>query len=157
MPVTCWSYYYSFVIWFDIEKYDVCSFVSLSQDCFDYLGSFVVPYIFRIQLSTSEYMQIQLSTSEYMQGNKITISNRYLHCCVHAQSLSCVRLFPTTRTVTCQAPLSMEFSQARMLEWVAISSSRGIFLTQGLNPCLLCLLHWQADSLPLSRLGSPLL
>ena len=28
----------------------------------------------------------------------------------------------------------------------------GIFLTQGLN---LCLLYWQADSLPLSHLGSP--
>ena len=28
-----------------------------------------------------------------------------------------------------------------------------IFLTQGLN---LCLLHWQADSLPLSHLGNPL-
>ena len=29
---------------------------------------------------------------------------------------------------------------------------QGIFLTQGSNPCLL---HWQADSLPLSHLGSP--
>ena len=26
--------------------------------------------------------------------------------------------------------------QARILEWVVISFSRGIFLTQGLNPCL---------------------
>ena len=34
-------------------------------------------------------------------------------------------------------------SQARILEWVAISFSRG-----SLNPCLL---HWQADSLPLSH------
>ena len=30
---------------------------------------------------------------------------------------------------------------------------QGIFPTQGSN---LCLLHWQADSLPLSLLGSPL-
>ena len=30
---------------------------------------------------------------------------------------------------------------------------QGIFPTQGSNPCLL---HWQADSLPLSQLGSPL-
>ena len=29
-----------------------------------------------------------------------------------------------------------------------------IFLTQGSNPCLLRLLHWQADSLPLCHLGS---
>ena len=33
---------------------------------------------------------------------------------------------------------------------------RGIFPTQGSNPSLLCLLHWQASSLPLHRLGSPL-
>ena len=32
---------------------------------------------------------------------------------------------------------------------------QGIFLTQRSNPSLLCLLHWQADSLPLRRLGSP--
>ena len=31
---------------------------------------------------------------------------------------------------------------------------QGIFLTQELNPCLL---HWQADSLPLSQLGSPII
>ena len=37
-------------------------------------------------------------------------------------------------------------SQARILEWVAISSSRGSFLTQGLNPHPL---HGQVDSLPL--------
>ena len=37
--------------------------------------------------------------------------------------------------------------QARVLEWDAISSSRGIFL----NPHLL---HWQVDSLPLSHLGN---
>ena len=32
---------------------------------------------------------------------------------------------------------------------------QGIFPTQGLNLHLLCLLHWQADSLPLNHLGSP--
>ena len=31
---------------------------------------------------------------------------------------------------------------------------QGIFLTQGLNPCLLHVLHWQVDSSPLSHLGS---
>ena len=33
---------------------------------------------------------------------------------------------------------------------------KGIFPTQGSNPSLLCLLPWQADSLPLSHLESPL-
>ena len=31
---------------------------------------------------------------------------------------------------------------------------QGIFLTHGSNPHLLCLLHWQVDSLPLCPLGS---
>ena len=45
--------------------------------------------------------------------------------------------------------------QARILEWVAISYSKGIFLTQGSNPHVLHLLHWQADFLALRHLGSP--
>ena len=32
---------------------------------------------------------------------------------------------------------------------------QGIFPTQGSNPGLLCVLHWQAGSLPLSHPGSP--
>ena len=32
---------------------------------------------------------------------------------------------------------------------------QGIFLTLGSNPCLLCLLHWQAGSLPLVPPGKP--
>ena len=43
---------------------------------------------------------------------------------------------------------------ARILEWVANSSSRGFSLLGGQN-CLLHLLQWQADSLPLSHLGNP--
>ena len=31
---------------------------------------------------------------------------------------------------------------------------QGIFLMQGSNPCLLCLLHWQASSLPLVPPGN---
>ena len=37
--------------------------------------------------------------------------------------------------------------QARILEWVAISYSRGILPAQGLNPHLLCFLHCPVDSL----------
>ena len=33
---------------------------------------------------------------------------------------------------------------------------QGIFLTQGLNLPLLCLLHWQVDSLPMRHLGNPI-
>ena len=45
-----------------------------------------------------------------------------------------------------------EVSQARILEWVAVRTS-GIFPTQGLK---LHFLHRQADSLPLSHMGSSL-
>ena len=51
-------------------------------------------------------------------------------------------------TMDCSPPGSSVHGilQARALEWVAIL--QGIFPTQGLNPCLLCLLHWQVGSLP---------
>ena len=40
--------------------------------------------------------------------------------------------------------------QARTLGWVAVPSSRGVFLTQGSKPGLLCLPHWQMVSLTTS-------
>ena len=62
--------------------------------------------------------------------------------------LSCVRLFATPWTVAQQPPLSLGFP--RQENWsVAMPPSRGFFPTQGSNPRLLCLLQWQADSLPL--------
>ena len=44
--------------------------------------------------------------------------------------------------------------QTRILKWVAMPSCRGILPTQGSNPSLLHLLHWQAYSLPLHHLES---
>ena len=49
----------------------------------------------------------------------------YRIMCVCAQVLSCVQLFATPWTAAHQALLSMGIPQARILEWVAISSSRG--------------------------------
>ena len=43
-------------------------------------------------------------------------------------------------------------SQARILEWVAFSFSRGSFWLKDWNPSLL---HWQVNSLPLIHQGSP--
>ena len=45
-------------------------------------------------------------------------------------------------------------SHARILESVAITYIHRIFPTQRSNPCLLHLLYWQLDSLPLCHLGS---
>ena len=67
--------------------------------------------------------------------------------------LSCILLFATLWTVALQAPLSMEFSRQ---EYWSGSPIHGVFLTQELNPCLLCLLHWQVSSLPLALPGKPM-
>ena len=45
--------------------------------------------------------------------------------CSYAYLLSCVWLFATPWSAACQAPLSGGFFQARILEWVAISFTRG--------------------------------
>ena len=50
-----------------------------------------------------------------------------------------------------------DFSLRWLLLWstgsvVVVHGLSGIFLDQGLNPCLL---HWQADSLPLEPAGKP--
>ena len=47
--------------------------------------------------------------------------------------------------------------QARILEWGCYFPLQGIFLTQGSNPSLLSLLHWQVDPLPLVPPGKHLL
>ena len=59
----------------------------------------------------------------------------------------------TSWTAAHQAPLSMEFSRQRILEWVAISLLQGIFPTQASNPGLL---HCRLIPYHLSRQGSPL-
>ena len=78
--------------------------------------------------------------------------------CMNERVLSHVQLFTTPRPlVDCvahQAPLSMEFS--RQEYWVGCRFLfQGTFLIQELNPYLLCLLHWQVESLPQSHLRSP--
>ena len=46
--------------------------------------------------------------------------------------------------------------QARVLEWGAIAFSRGSSQPRDQIPRLLCLLHWQADSLSLALPGNPI-
>ena len=75
----------------------------------------------------------------------------YLLLC--AESLSHVRLFVTPWTVAHQALLSMGILQARILEWVAMPSSRGSSdpRIEPRSPQL------QADSLPSEPPGKPYL
>ena len=55
--------------------------------------------------------------------------------------LSHIWLFVTLRTVAHQAPLSVGFQQARKLEWVAISSSRGSPWSRD-GTCVFCIGGW---------------
>ena len=51
-----------------------------------------------------------------------------------------------------ELPLPGSRAQAHCGHGLSCSMAGGIYPDQGLNPCLL---HWQADSLPLSHRGSP--
>ena len=73
----------------------------------------------------------------------------YSHVVYVLSCFSRVQLFVTLWIVACQAPLSMGFS--RQQYWSRLPCPPPwIFQTQELNPCLLCLLHWQAGSLLLT-------
>ena len=72
-------------------------------------------------------------------------------------SLTCVQLYATSWAVAHQAPLSMGSSRQEYQSGLPFPPpwdlpNPGIQLA---NPRLLWLLHWQADSSPLSHLGSP--
>ena len=74
------------------------------------------------------------------------------HACV--LSLEVVSNFCDLVDCSPQALLSMGVS--RQEYWSGLPFLlQGTFPTQGSNPSLLSLLHWQEDTLPLSHLGSP--
>ena len=74
--------------------------------------------------------------------------------CVCVCALSHVKLLATPCTIALQAP-PRNFP-AKNTGAGCQFLLQGIFLTQGLILCLLCLQNWQADSLPLCHLGSPM-
>ena len=68
---------------------------------------------------------------------------------------SCPTLLQPSWTVANQASRSWDFP-SKNTGAVCHFLFQGIILSKGLYPCLLCLLHWQVDSLPLSHLeGQP--
>ena len=71
-----------------------------------------------------------------------------LHTCLWCQNSASVHWYRGVHEV----PRSMGFS--RQEYWSGLPFLlQGIFPTQESNPSLLCLLHWQVDSLPLCHLG----
>ena len=80
------------------------------------------------------------------------------HVCVYACACMCVRSVAQSHqtlcnTMDCSPPGSSVHGilQARILEWVAMPSSRGSSRSRDWSHIFL---HWQADSLPLHQLGS---
>ena len=74
--------------------------------------------------------------------------------CMRAKSLqSCpILCYP----MNCSPPGSSVYGilQSRILQWVSMPLQWD-FPDSGIEPCLLCLLHWQVGSLPLVRPGEP--
>ena len=68
--------------------------------------------------------------------------------------LSNVQLCATPDSVASQGSSVHGILQARILECVAMPSS-GDLPDPGIEPTSLCLLHWQAGSLPLAPPGKP--
>ena len=92
------------------------------------------------------------------EGNENRILKRYMHphVCAVLSHFSRVWFFATPWTVACQAPLSVGILQARVLECVAMPSSRRYSQprdrAQGLNPGLP---HCEQILYHLSHQGSP--
>ena len=94
----------------------------------------------------SNVYQVVKTISEHFNTEKV-VSN-----CVSAQP--CPNLSDYS-DCSPSASSAQEVFQARILEWVSVIFTPGIFPIQGLNLHLLCLLDLQVDSLPLHHLGSP--
>ena len=79
-----------------------------------------------------------------------------IYACVRAKLLqSCLTLGDP---MDCSPPGSSVHGifQTRILEWVTMPPLQGIFLTQGPNLHLLCLLQWQVGCLPVGPPGKPM-
>ena len=96
---------------------------------------------------------------ENKNGNKFNILQYWIISqilvCMCAKSLQSCPTLCDTMDFSLPGSSVQEILQARKLEWVAMPFSRRILPTQGLNPLLLCLLHWQVGSLPLAPLEKP--
>ena len=75
----------------------------------------------------------------------------FIYVCMGVYVLSHIQLFEAPWTIACQPPLSID-SPGKNTRMGCHFLIQELFPTQGSN---LRLLHWQADSLPLSHLGSP--
>ena len=103
------------------------------------------------------YSALQIEQMSQDKEVLVLLRNLFVHYMEQTGSLSLsrIRLFVALWTVAHQVPLPVEFS--RQQYWSGLPFLlQGIFPTQGSNPYL-CLLHRQADSLPLTPPGKALI
>ena len=147
------------------------NFITIGKSCFLDVTWICISSIFSVFLTSDPLPSLLLKFSffktsslcvcvcvcDYIVGLNVYIwmwvfLGKYSAC-----MLSCfshVWLFLTPWTVADQAPLSMRFSRQEYWDGFHALFQR-IFLTRGLNLHPLCLLHWQAASLPLPPPGYP--
>ena len=75
--------------------------------------------------------------------------------CLHAESLQLCPVLRNPRHYSLPGSSVYGILQARILQWIAMPSSRGSSRPRDQTHYLLCLLHWQAGSLPLAPPGKP--
>ena len=110
------------------------------------LYKYIVPYV---QYAQPIKKQIIKSNIMFLSITHVTCANDVLSLSVMSQP------FETPWTEAHQVALSMGFFRQKYWSRQPFSTP-GIFPTQGLNPGLLHLLHWQASSLPLVPPGKPI-
>ena len=99
-------------------------------------------------------MRLKINMENFPGSPVFETSPSNAGACMHAKSLqSCLTLWDPK---DCSPPgFSVHgILQVRILEWVAMPSSRDL-PNPGIKSHLLCLLHWQLDSLPLVPPGKP--
>ena len=120
---------------------------------------FLIYYLFKItaqflshdSFPTQPVISITLSTKVYICLCTVIVAYCFpFLLCVHACLVTSVLSDSATLwTVARQAPLSISPGKNTGVGCHALL--QGIFLTQGSNRNLLCLLHWQVDSLLLNH------
>ena len=110
-----------------------------------------------VSLPTSLLWMVSRLTFRTKKSLFLMVSNGNSHCTVPLMKTSIAvvqSLCPTLCDPMDYSPPGSSVHgvyQARILEWVATSFSKGIFLTLGWNPLLPRLLYWQTGCLPLSH------